>query len=306
MPLDPIVAAMLAQMAEAGGPAIEDMPPAAGRELYRMMNAQNTLADLPLVETTKANAIPIRIYRPILDTQLPCLVYFHGGGWVIGDLETHDNVCRHLAQQAGCVVVAVDYRLAPEHQFPAALDDCFDATCWVIEQAAALGIDSNRVAVGGDSAGGNLAASVCLKAKDLGGPSLAHQLLVYPCTDNAQDTPSYTQNREGYSLSASLMAWFWNHYLGDQPRNNYLMAPLQAADVSGLPSATVITAEYDPLRDDGEAYAEKLNAAGVSTKMKRYYGMIHGFFHMQDALADGRAAMAMAVAELQAAFQQRG
>ena len=304
MPLDPIVASMLAQMAEAGGPAIEELPPAGGRELYRMMNAANTLVDLAQVSDTVAQGIPLRIYRPTLDTQLPGLVYFHGGGWVIGDLETHDNVCRHLAQQANCVVVAVDYRLAPEHPFPAALDDSFAATCWVVDHAAELGIDAAWIAVGGDSAGGNLAATVCLKANALGAPKLAHQLLVYPATDTAQDTPSYTENKEGYSLSAALMGWFWDQYIGDQPRDNPMMAPILASDLSGVPSATVITAEYDPLRDEGEAYGERLKAAGVTTTITRYDGMIHGFFHMQDALADGRDALTMAAKELQTAFQR--
>jgi acetyl esterase len=304
MPLDPIVASMLAQMAEANAPAISDLSPAEGRAMYRMMNEENTLAEMASVKDDVANGVPVRIYRPVENKILPCLVFFHGGGWVIGDLETHDNVCRALAHQVGCVVVAVDYRLAPEHRFPAALDDSYNATCWVADNAAALGIDPSRIAVGGDSAGGNLATCVCLQAKTLGKPALAHQLLVYPVTDTGCDSPSYTDNAEGYMLTRATMAWFWDHYIGDQPRDNPLMAPLLASDVSGLPSATVITAEFDPLRDEGEAYAAKLTAAGVVTSARRYDGMIHGFVHMQDALPDGRDALSWAAAELTAAFNK--
>ena len=304
MPLDPIVASMLAQMAEANAPAISDLSPAEGRAMYRMMNEQNILAEMASVKDDIAHGVPVRIYRPVDNKILPCLVFFHGGGWVIGDLQTHDNVCRALAHQAGCVVVAVDYRLAPEHPFPAALDDSYNATCWVADNAAALGIDPSRIAVGGYSAGGNLATCVCLQAKTLGTPAITHQLLVYPVTDTSLDSPSYTDNGEGYMLTRATMAWFWDHYIGDQPRDNPLMAPLLATDVSGLPSATVVTAEFDPLRDEGEAYAAKLTAAGVATSARRYDGMIHGFVHMQDALPDGRAALSWAASELVAAFSK--
>lgn len=304
MPLDPIVASMLAQMAEANAPAISDLSPAEGRAMYRMMNEQNILAEMASVKDDIAHGVPVRIYRPVDNKILPCLVFFHGGGWVIGDLQTHDNVCRALAHQASCVVVAVDYRLAPEHPFPAALDDSYNATCWVADNAAALGIDPSRIAVGGDSAGGNLATCVCLQAKTLGTPAITHQLLVYPVTDTSLDSPSYTDNGEGYMLTRATMAWFWDHYIGDQPRDNPLMAPLLATDVSGLPSATVVTAEFDPLRDEGEAYAAKLTAAGVATSTRRYDGMIHGFVHMQDALPDGRAALSWAASELVAAFSK--
>jgi len=303
MPLDPIVAEILKQMAEMDMPPMHEMPPANMREFYRAANAENTRATVASVEDRNANGVPVRVYRPVLDEVLPCLVFFHGGGWVIGDLETHDNVCRYLALHATCVVVAVDYRLAPEHPFPAALDDCFTATCWVAAQASELGIDVTKIAVGGDSAGGNLAATVCIKARQNGGPALVHQLLVYPVTDTALDTVSYIENAEGYSLSRDLMRVFWDHYIGDQPRDNPMMAPLLAADLSGVPSATVITAEFDPLRDEGEAFGEKLKAAGIATKVKRYDGMIHGFFHMQDALEAGRAAMQLAATELKTAFQ---
>jgi acetyl esterase len=290
-------------MAEMNLPPMQEMPPAGMREFYSATNAGNTLAPVESVQDIDADGIPVRVYRPILNKELPCLVFFHGGGWVIGNLDTHDNVCRYLALQVGCVVVAVDYRLAPEHPFPAALDDCYAATCWVASQGAELGIDINKIAVGGDSAGGHLAATVCLKAQTLDGPSLVHQLLVYPVTNAAFDTASYIENAEGYSLTKGLMHAFWQHYIGDQPRDNPLISPLRAKDLSGMPSATVITAEYDPLRDEGEAFGEKLKSAGVETTIKRYDGMIHGFFHMQDALEVGREAMQLAAKELRMAFQ---
>ena len=303
MPLDPTVAAILQSMAEMDLPPMHELPPAGMREAYRAMNAGNTLADVAAVQDLDADGVPVRVYRPVLNEVLPCLVFFHGGGWVIGDLETHDNVCRYLALHTRCVVVAVDYRLAPEHPFPAALDDCYVATCWVAANGEKLGIDIDKIAVGGDSAGGNLAATVCLKARQLDGPVLVHQLLVYPVTDTALDTASYVENAEGYSLTRDLMHAFWQHYIGDQPRNNPMMAPLHAQDLAGMPSATVITAEFDPLRDEGEAFGEKLKTAGVATTIKRYDGMIHGFFHMQDALKAGRTAMLLAATELKTAFQ---
>jgi acetyl esterase len=303
MPLNPTVATLLQTMADMNLPPMQDLPPAGMREFYSATNAGNTRAPVALVQDLVADGVPVRVYRPSLNEELPCLVFFHGGGWVIGDLETHDNVCRYLALQVGCVVVAVDYRLAPEHPFPAALDDCYTATCWAASQASELGIDINRMAVGGDSAGGNLAATVCLKAKALKGPTLVHQLLVYPVTNAAFDTASYVENAEGYSLTKDLMHAFWQHYIGDQPRENPLISPLQAKDLSGMPPATVITAEFDPLRDEGEAFGERLKSAGVATTITRYDGMIHGFFHMQDALEAGREAMQLAAKELKTAFQ---
>jgi acetyl esterase len=303
MPLNPTVATLLQTMADMNLPPMQDMPPAGMREFYSATNAGNTRAPVASVQDLVADGVPVRVYRPSLNEELPCLVFFHGGGWVIGDLDTHDNVCRYLALQVGCVVVAVDYRLAPEHPFPAALDDCYAATCWVASQASELGIDINRMAVGGDSAGGNLAATVCLKAKALKGPTLVHQLLVYPVTNATFDTASYVENAEGYSLTKDLMQAFWQHYIGDQPGENPLISPLQAKDLSGMPPATVITAEFDPLRDEGEAFGERLKSAGVATTITRYDGMIHGFFHMQDALEAGREALQLAAKELKTAFQ---
>jgi acetyl esterase len=207
-----------------------------------------------------------------------------------------------LAKESGCVVIAVDYRLAPEHPFPAPLDDCYQATEWVTNNAALLNIDKNKIAVGGDSAGGNLAASVCIRARDEGGPKLVHQLLIYPVTDIAMDTESYNSNADGYMLTRESMVWFWNHYVGDKFDDSPLASPLKTADLSNLPTATVLTAEFDPLRDEGEAYGENLKSAGVTTLIKRYDGLIHGFVGMTDVLEGARSAVRLMAAELQNSF----
>lgn len=303
MPLDPIVEAMLKQMAEAGAPPMIELPPADARAMYRAMNEANTRAPMHEVADTEAEGVAIRIYRPGPEDRLPCLVYYHGGGWVIGDLETHDNVCRNLAREAHCVVVATDYRLAPEHPFPAPLDDCVTVAKWVAANADELNIDAGRIALGGDSAGGNLTACVSLKIKQDGGPELVHQLMIYPVTDAGLDTTSYANNGEGYMLTRDSMQWFFDHYLGDNADpSDPLVSPLNAPDLAGLPPATIITAEFDPLRDEGEAYGEKLKAAGVDTLVQRYDGMIHGFFAMTDLLPTARDATSLAAKRLRAAF----
>ena len=236
-------------------------------------------------------SIPVRIYRPSADSKVrPVLVWFHGGGWVIGNLDSADFACRMLTNASGCVVVSVDYRLAPEHKFPAAADDCFAATQWVVEHADELGVDASKVAVGGDSAGGNLAAVVAQLAKEAGGPAISYQALVYPVTNFSFATASYTDNAEGYLLTRASMEWFWGHYLGNEGDGQHVKAsPLLCADLTGLPPAIVITAEYDPLRDEGEAYADALRKAGVAVESKRYDGQIHGFF-ANPAIDDGAAA----------------
>lgn len=303
MPLDPTVEGLLQQMAEAGGQPLNEMSPGAAREMYRAMGAAYSRPDVHAVEDRLAANVPVRIYRPSAATDLPALVYFHGGGWVIGDLETHDNVCRNLTNAAGCVVIATDYRLAPEHPWPAALDDCLAVTTWAADHAAELGIDANRIAVGGDSAGGNLAACVCLKARDEAGPAIAHQLLIYPVTDSSLDTASYRDNAEGYMLTRAGMEWFFGHYVpNEQDRDNPMVAPLRAGNYAALPPATVITAEFDPLRDEGEAFAAKLDAAGVPTASRRFDGMIHGFFGMTDLIEGARAANTFAAERLKSAF----
>jgi acetyl esterase len=245
----------------------------------------------------------VRIYTPEGAPPHPLLVFFHGGGFVICNVDSHDGTCRLLCNGAGCLVVSVDYRLAPEAKFPAAPEDCYAATCWAAENAAALGADPQRLAVAGDSAGGNLAAVVPLMARERGGPELAHQLLVYPVTNHAFDTPSYQEHAEGGLLSRKMMIWFWQHYL-EKPEDgqNPLASPLRASDLRGLPSATVITAEYDPVRDEGEAYAARLREAGVPTVLTRYDGMMHGFFSMSGFIDRAEEAVSQAAEALRNAF----
>jgi acetyl esterase len=224
-----------------------------------------------------AGAVPVRVYTPVeAGAALPGVVYFHGGGWVIMGIETHDWICRRLAKESGAVVVSVEYRLAPEHRFPAALDDCYAAAKYVAAHASEFGVDGARVAVAGDSAGGNLSAAVALQARAAGEPALAAQVLVYPVTDAAGDTESYQQNTTGYLLEEPAMKWFWEQYMGPDgdPYDAYASV-LRAADLSGLPPAIVITAEYDPLRDEGEAYGARLREAGVPVATRRYTGHIH-------------------------------
>ncbi len=244
--------------------------------------------------------IELRIYTPPAPALAGALVYFHGGGWVIGDLDSHDETCRRLCSGTRVKVVAVHYRRAPETTYPGAAEDCYAATVWVAENAAALGIDPANIAVGGDSAGGNLAAAVALMARDRGGPALCFQLLVYPVTAADFDTGSYRQNAEGYLLTRRAMEWFWDQYVPDlaQRREPYA-APLTAHSLAGLPPALVQTAEFDPLRDEGEAYAAALERAGVAVTATRYDGLIHGFFGMQDAVAAARPAMDEAVKALE-------
>ena len=248
--------------------------------------------------------IPLRIYSPQSSSPSPALIYFHGGGWVLGDLESHDHVCRALANRVPCTVVSVDYRLAPEHKFPAAVDDSYAATEWIAAHAQELGIDRERMAVGGDSAGGNLAALVALLARDRNGPELVYQLLIYPGTDMRMDQPSVEENADGPILTKAAMIWFVNHYLPCvEERTNPLASPLLAADLSNLPAALIITAECDPLRDEGEAYGRRLDQSGVPVEIHRYPGMPHGFFSFAAALDGGRGAIAEAAEKLRSAFR---
>jgi acetyl esterase len=247
--------------------------------------------------------IPVRIYRPEGDAPKPTIVYYHGGGWVIGSIESHDGTCRGLADAVDALVVSVDYRLAPEHPFPAPVEDAFAALEWVAEHASELGGDPARIAVAGDSAGGNLSAVTAILARDAGGPELCFQLLVYPVTDHGCDRPSMTENAEGYFLTAQAMDWFFHHYLGDSAHGaDPRVSPLRASDLSGLPPAFVITAEYDPLRDQGMAYAEALAAAGVPVEAQVYEGMFHGFFAMTAMIDGAKVAFDDGVAALRTAF----
>ena len=306
MPLHPEFQAMLDTLAEAGGPNLIDMPPPAARE---MMRAMQPPLDLPVgnVENVSVagpeGSIPLRIYTPEGNGPFPITMMFHGGGWVIGDLDTADSQSRELCQGSGSIVVSVDYRLAPEHRFPAAADDCYAATCWAKENAASLGGDPGRFAVAGDSAGGNLAAVVSLMARDRDGPAIDFQLLVYPVTDGASfDTDSYRDNAEGYLLTTEAMHWFWDHYADPADRTNPYASPAQASDLSGLPPALVMTAEFDPLRDEGETYARLLEEAGNTVECVRFDGLIHGFFSQGPVIPAARPGMEKACSALRAAF----
>ena len=308
MPLDPQVEFVLAQIEQLGLKSFTEASPAEARRLFEAATPAGTGEAVAAVEDRvvpgPAGDVPVRIYTPDGKGPHPALMYFHGGGFVIGSIGTHDATCRALSNAARCVVVSVDYRLAPEHPFPAAPEDCHAAASWVAKNAAELGVDGERLAVGGDSAGGNLAAVVAQLACERGHPRLVHQLLIYPVTNHSFETKSYEENAEGYLLEREMMRWFWNHYLaneldGADPK----ASPLRGKDLSGLAPATVLTAEFDPLRDEGEAYAERLREAGVPTVHTRYRGMIHGFFGMTDALDAAKAAVAQAGGELRKAFR---
>ena len=305
MPLDEQVAEFLKQMNSAKNKPYSQMPVEQARR--QMIVATVLLGSAPDMHRTEelkvpveGGEIPIRVYHPADVDDLPVLVYFHGGGWVLGNIDTHDGYCRALAAGAGIKVVSVDYRLAPEHKFPTAPEDCYAATCWIIENAKNFGGDPQRVAVGGDSAGGNLATVVALLARDRSGPDLAFQLLNYPITDYHLETPSYRENAEGYGLSKDTMAWFWDHYL-ETPEDgaNPYASPLRGESLAGMPPALVVTAEYDPLRVEGEAYASRLGKGGGATELVRYDGMIHGFTRRYRMWPQAGEAIELAVLRLQ-------
>jgi acetyl esterase len=310
MQIDPQMKAVLDQAAAAGGKPFNQMTPTDARAAIDTMFAafRGQPEAIAKCEDRKipgpAGEVPVRIYTPAGAGPFGALVFFHGGGWVIGNIETHDALCRELTNGAGCVTVSVDYRLAPEHKFPAAPDDCYAATKWVADNARALNVDANRIAVGGDSAGGNLAAVVSQMARDRGGPKLACQLLIYPATDCSDETPSQREfQQDGYILSRADMEWFYGHYLTAKDRTNPLACPALAKSLAGLPPAFVLTAAIDPLRDEGEAYGEALRKAGVAVKAKRYDGVCHGFVSMGAMVEAGKRAVADCCAELRAALK---
>lgn len=310
MPLDPQVEAYMAQMAALNVPPLNTLTPETIRQLIQMQTDSGTSQfgepePIAHVENRTipgpAGDIPVRIYPPDGDGPFPVLVFFHGGGWVICNLDTHDGICRSLANGTPCIVVSVDYRLAPEHKFPAAPEDCYAATSWAAENATHFNGDPSRIAVGGDSAGGNLAAVISQMARDKGAPAVSFQLLVYPATVCTMRLPSVEENGEDYGLTEQDITWFTNHYLNnEEDKQNPLASPLLAADLSGLPPALVITAEYDPLRDEGEMYGQKLKDAGVPVTITRYDGMTHGFVGMP--YDKGRQAIAESCAALRTAF----
>lgn len=309
MPLHPQVQALRDQLDR-------DRPPS----LYTLSIEEARAADVRSVTAAAGTAEPVaevgdlripaaagdieaRMYRPGAGGPLPVLVYFFGGGWSLGTLDTCDGVCRRLTNAAQCVTVSVGYRLAPEHKFPAAVHDCHAGTAWVASHAAELCVDAARLAIAGDSSGGNLAAAVALLARERGGPAIRHQLLVYPNTDYLADTASMREGTDQRFFNATSVRWYWSMYLASPADGaNQLASPLRAADLSGLPAATVITAEYDPLRDEGEQYARRLEAAGVPAEIIRYDGMMHGFFTMVGTLDTARSAVSAAASRLRRAF----
>ncbi|MFC8717426.1 alpha/beta hydrolase [Kitasatospora sp. NPDC057198] len=312
MPLHPQAEAVRARRAAAGTPP-----------LYTRTLAEARAADLADIRAATGNPEPVgaveeftvdgpggpltlRHYRPEpragTDPPGPALLYLYGGGWVLGSLETGDAICRALANATRADVLAVGYRHAPEHRFPAAVHDCWAALDWIARHAPQLGLDPGRIAVGGDSAGGNLAAALTLLARERGGPAIRHQLLVYPNTDHRLPPPGADEDPALFNRHS--VAWYWSHYLADPADGaNPLASPLRAPSLAGLPPATVITAEYDPLREQGEQYAEALRAAGVPVELRRWDGMPHGFFAMPGVLDDGRAAQLFAADRLREALR---
>ena len=289
------VTALLERVARSPLPAYHTVPAFVARRIYRDTRA--ALAPQPPVIAEArlvvlGGKVAVRAYRPVLGETLPALVFFHGGGWTIGDLDTHDVVCRQLAAGARCAVFSVDYRLAPEHPFPAAVDDCFFATEYILRNADSLKVDPKHIAVGGDSAGGNLAAVVALMARDEAGPPLCGQLLIYPATDQRCAFPSHERNAEGYLLTRDAIRFFRAGYLPNPAdRTDLRASPLLAASHAGLPPAFVLTAGYDPLVDEGRAYAERLTSAGVEVAYKEYSDMVHGFILFGGVLDAANAAV---------------
>ncbi len=297
--LDPQARTFLDQVAAAG---IPDAPGQSPKEVRTQMEVGSLMLGRPPKvgrmedRSFEGPGGPVRVRLTTPEScggsVCPGLVYFHGGGWVAGSIATHDHLCRAIANEAGVAVVSVDYRLAPEFPFPAAVEDADAATIWVSENAEELGIDPTRLAVGGDSAGGNLAAVVARRARDRGGPPLAFQVLLYPATDADLNTQSYLENADGYFLTRAAMSWYWDHYLPDRARRlDPDASPLRAEDLTGLPPALVLTAEYDPLRDEGEAYARRLAEAGVKVTTAAYPGMIHGFLRRYRSFEQGALAI---------------
>jgi acetyl esterase len=311
MPVDPQIRALLDR--GTGVPATHTLPVAEARRQYEARIA--LMAPPPQVAKVlerridgPEGTIALRIYTPAGGGPFPLMMFFHGSGFVLCSLDTHDGMCRNLAAGIGCVVVSVDYRLAPEHKFPKGLDDCLAATRWAADNAAELGIDPAFIMVAGDSAGGNMAAVTALRLRDQGGPGLCGQMLLYPVTDyHTPGTPSYVENADGYGLTRDTMKWFWAHYLTDPAEaENPHASPLRARDFAGLPPAYVSSAEYDPLRDEAERYGMRLRQAGVPTEITRFPGMNHGFLFWVGMVGGADSAMAEACAWARQAFRKAG
>ncbi len=311
MPLDPVLKGFLDQMSSVPGPKMWEGSAEEGRQAFVGLMQLAGPKDVPIgkVENVAAPGpngdVPLRVYSPVAagSDALPVLVYFHGGGFVIGDLDTHDGLCRMFVNDAGCRVVAVHYRLAPENKYPAAVDDAFAALNWVVANASAYGFDANRVAVGGDSAGGALAAIVAQMAKEKGGPKLALQMLLFPVTQIGGETRSLKEFAAGYFLEKKTLDWFFGHYLpAGTDKANTRVSPLASTSLQGLPPAYVMLGGFDPLHDEGEMYAAKLREAGVPVTLADYSDMVHCFIYLQTVLPQAREGMAAASKALKAAF----
>ncbi|HEY1630884.1 MAG TPA: alpha/beta hydrolase [Rhizomicrobium sp.] len=311
MPLDPLVKGFLDQMASVPGPKMWEVPPAVARETFNAMMQLVGPKDVPIGKVQNLTMpgpggdIALRSYVPVAakGEALPTLVFFHGGGFVIGNIESHDGLCRMLANEAGVRVISVAYRLSPEHKFPAAVEDAFAAVDWIENNAASLGVDANRIAVGGDSAGGGLAAVVAQLAKAKGDPKIVYQMLLFPVTQIGTETGSMREFGEGYFLDAATLRWFFNHYLLDSAdRADPRVSPLQAKDVSGLPPAYIMLGGFDPLHDEGAAYADRLRAAGVKVQVADYPDMVHDFIYLQAVLPQAPEAVKAAAAALKGAL----
>jgi len=308
MPLDPQARAYIDEVIALGLPAPRPITPAEWRAQAEVRKAHFNVPPQPIAKSEDriiagpGGDLPIRIYTPDAPGPLPILVYYHGGGWVIGSVDGSDNLCRAFANLTPCIVVSVEYRLAPEAKFPAGPEDCYAATQWVADHGTEFGGDPTRIAVTGDSAGGNRAAAVSIMARDRGGPKIAYQLLIYPVTDKNFDTPSYLEKAEGYGLMRDGMIYFWDLYLENEADADSPFASVLRADLAGLPPALVITAEYDPLCSEGDALAEKLKAAGVPVEHISYPGQIHGFFNVGTMMKTGDVAVAAAAKSLAAAL----
>ncbi|AOZ50624.1 esterase [Chromobacterium vaccinii] len=310
MPLDPRIAAFLDALPEGGdGASLDDTRRATEQDLSALHGPLQPVARVETFIVAAGDGHPLRVraYWPERAAQSaaaqPAIVFAHGGGWCLCSLELYDNPCRALANASQCVVLSVDYRLAPEHRFPAPLEDFYSGVAWVFAQAERLGIDPARIAVGGDSAGGNLAAAACLLARDRNGPAIAHQLLLYPALDDRLTMDSHAAYADGYYLTRDIMAFCWDAYLGETGDGpSAYAAPMRAATLERLPPATILVCEYDPLRDEGEAYARRLRAAAVPAHDERLAGMIHGCIHMLGLTPAAEALFARSGMLIQAAL----
>lgn len=306
MPVEPVIQQYLDQLNALTLPPIDQVTPEQMRKSQELQVSE-TGEEVAQVEnrliSLEDRNIPIRIYTPNGQGPFPTLVFYHGGGWVFGSLNTHDSICRFFTNYASCMVISVDYRLAPEHKFPAAVWDAYDSLHWVASHTKELNIDVERIAVGGDSAGGNLAAVACLIAKERKSPSLCYQLLIYPSTGYEEIPQSMIENGQGYLLTTDFMRWFRDHYYRtEQDQYNPYASPILAKSLAGLPKALVVTAQFDPLRDVGKAYAERLRSFGVDVQYRNYDTLIHGFANMYTFVPKAREALIYCSEQLKQAF----